>query len=107
MLKPYLEPPHIEIINRICDDQIQSLIRVSMYSYNPDDKDNVGILLRKFNNLRRQPDSLLMLDRDSMSLFKHNLFNFESYTTRRSIRYAIASIWRQLDINEFAKISPI
>ncbi len=106
MLKPYLQQPHIMIIQDICDDQIQSLIRVSMHLEDPNEKDRVSYLLRKFNNLKMEPDDLLKLDSNSMSLFKHNLFNFESYSTRMSIRTALATIWRQLQVSEFANIRP-
>jgi hypothetical protein len=91
MLKiKYLTEEHIDIVNQVCDNQLQELVITGITNPISSKLEAIGIkvtqeelnevieeLVSVFDNLRFKPHKLLALDEISLTLFKHQLFNLE------------------------------
>ncbi len=104
MLQANLDPYQKAIIRDICNKQVKSLLRV--YKEEPMADEKITSLLISFDRLKEKPSKLLQLDSDSLSLFKHNLFNIDYSHTRLNLKDAIASLWKQIFISEYWIIKP-
>lgn len=107
MLRTQLNSQQHLIVKDICDEQIQTLIKVSMQPINEislNEKANgISELLISFSNLKQQPNKVFELDSDSYSLFKHSLLNNDK-RYRTPLANALCNLWEKIIVRDNFKM---
>lgn len=116
MLKATLTAEQEQIIEDICNQQIQSLIRVSMQKRVTKYLDSLGVvmpeseiqaniseMLKKFDKLKASPGILLSIDEVCLSLFKHNLINNDKRYSGKLHKSHKSNLWKKILIKEGCK----
>lgn len=106
MLHTQLNKDQQAIIMDICDQQIQTLVKVSM---NPidhiskDEKDNgISDLLKSFSKLKQEPNTVFRTDDHTYSLVKHTLVNNDK---RYAIfKDAVSNLWGKIIVKDNFKL---
>ena len=113
MLIGNLTQQQSEIIQDICNFQIQSLIRISMEQKVSEYLKNLGILaneneiansvselLKKFDNLKMNPNILFSLEEVCYSLVKHNLFNYDNKYSGQDYIEHKCNLWKKIIVKD-------
>jgi len=61
---------------------------------------NISVMLKKFDKLKHNTNSLLSLDSVCLSLIKHNLLNNDKRYSVKSHKAHKSNLWKKINVSE-------